>query len=424
MRTSSPSPSDDDSRPKPDNEVRDSGLVRLHLDRDEARRRFERSDVDARGVNFSDSIAVNRRSYKTTTKLVDGETLPRKLARLRWEAEEIQLELDKRKEQPALKDGAEDEEDLEDGVLKLSEILDTLHMKSRSTNGTSRTAEAPLSRQLHEATPSGVNTQVERSQESENSARAEPSQTSTTAAIAAFADRLSSLESALGLGSVPSTNESNSILPTLASLSTQITALSTTLASASLQASSTSTSSSYGRSQTSSSIPHLDAVASRLRNLTSESDKLALSRKRALESLHDLQEARIRLPTSFNSAPAQSDPPRDQAASLFEDSSAKIAALYATLPTIQDLQPLLPVVLERLRSLHVLHADAAGAKSDLEEVVNQQAATSQEIERWRKGLEDVEAKMAEYQKVVSGNTEVIGKMVEDIEERLARLEPQ
>jgi nuclear migration protein JNM1 len=85
---------------------------------------------------------------------------------------------------------------------------------------------------------------------------------------------------------------------------------------------------------------------------------------------------------------------------------------------------LLPVVLERLRSLHVLHADAAGAKSDLEEVVNQQAATSQEIERWRKGLEDVEAKMAEYQKVVSGNTEVIGKMVEDIEERLARLEPQ
>lgn len=387
------------------------------MDRDEARRRFERSDVDARGVNFSDSIAVNKRSYKTTTKLVDGETLPRKLARLRWEAEEIQLELDKRKEQPALKDGAEDEEDLEDGVLKLSEILDTLHMKSRSTDGTTRTAEAPLSRQLHEATPSGVNTQVERSQGPGDSAQAKPSQTSTTAAIAAFADRLSSLESALGLGSVPSTNESHSILPTLASLFTQITALSTTLASS-------STSASYDRSQTSSGIPHLDAVASRLRNLTSESDKLALSRKRALESLHDLQEAHTRLPTSFNSSAAQSDPSRGQAASLFEDSSAKIAALYATLPTIQDLQPLLPVVLERLRSLHVLHADAAGAKSDLEEVVNQQATTSQEIERWRKGLEDVEAKMAEYQKVVSGNTEVIGKMVEDIEERLARLEPQ
>ena len=144
----------------------------------------------------------------------------------------------------------------------------------------------------------------------------------------------------------------------------------------------------------------------------------------ALESLHDLQEARTRHPSSFNSATAQSDPSRDQAASHFEDSSAKIAALYATLPTIQDLQPLLPVVLERLRSLHVLHADAAAAKSDLEAVVNQQAATSQEIERWRKGLEDVEAKIAEYQKAVSGNTEVIGKMVEDIEERLARLEPQ
>jgi nuclear migration protein JNM1 len=316
-----------------------------------------------------------------------------------------------------LKDGAEDEEELEDGVLKLSEMLDTLRMKSRSTNGTTRTAEAPLSRQLHEATPPGMNTQVERSQGSEGSAQAELLQTSTTAAIAAFADRLSSIESALGLGSVPSTNESHSILPTLASLSTQITALSATLASS-------STSASYSRSQTSGSVPHLDAVASRLRNLTSESDKLVLSRKRALESLHDLQEARTRLPSSFNSAATQSDPSRDQAASLFEDSSAKIAALYATLPTIQGLQPLLPVVLERLRSLHVLHADAAGAKSDLEEVVNQQAATSQEIERWRKGLEDVEAKMAEYRKGVSGNTEVIGKMVEDIEERLARLEPQ
>jgi nuclear migration protein JNM1 len=85
---------------------------------------------------------------------------------------------------------------------------------------------------------------------------------------------------------------------------------------------------------------------------------------------------------------------------------------------------LLPVVLERLRSLHVLHADAAGAKGELEEVEKQQAATSQEIERWRKGLEDVEAKMVEYQKVMGKNTEVIGKMVEDVEERLARLEPQ
>jgi nuclear migration protein JNM1 len=417
VRTSSPSPSDEDDRHDPD-----ARLDRQHLDQHGARRLFERSTVDAQDVDFSDSLASNRKSYRVIES--ENESLSKKLARLKREAEEIKLELEKRKEGSIPKVGPEDEGDLEDGVVKLSEMLDNLHTSSRSINGTTFAAEAALSRQRHKATRSGADSGAERALvKSEDPPPAEASQPSTTTAIAAFADRLSSLESALGLASVPSATDTASILPTLTFLSTQITTLSTTLASPSLQASSTNAPSS-GRSQTSSSIPHLDALASRLRSLTSESDKLAVSRKRALESLHDLQEARTRHPTSFHPTPAQSDAPRDQAVSVFEDSSAKIAALYATLPTIQDLQPLLPVVLERLRSLHVLHADAAGAKGELEEVEKQQAATSQEIERWRKGLEDVEAKIVEYQKVMGKNTEVIGKMVEDVEERLARLEPQ
>jgi nuclear migration protein JNM1 len=71
-----------------------------------------------------------------------------------------------------------------------------------------------------------------------------------------------------------------------------------------------------------------------------------------------------------------------------------------------------------------LHADAASARGELDEVEKQQTATAQEIERWRKGLEGVEAKMAEYQTVMGKNTDIIGKMVEDVEERLARLENQ
>ena len=74
--------------------------------------------------------------------------------------------------------------------------------------------------------------------------------------------------------------------------------------------------------------------------------------------------------------------------------------------------------------MQVLHTDAADTKGELEEVEKQQAAIGQEIERWRKGLEDVEGKMTEYQKVMGKNTEVIDKMVEDVEERLARLETQ
>ena len=374
-------------------------------------------------MDFSDRLDSNRQSYKVKVYGTEDESLSRKLARLRREAEEIKVELDKRKEGFLREDEAEDEGDVEDGVVELSEVLDNLHTDSRSMNATAFTAQVPSARQRHKPASSGVGSGRERAPQKPESRSLEAPQASTTAAIAAFADRLSSLESALGLASAPSTNESTSILPTLTSLSTQITTLSATLASPSLQVLSTSVPS-LSRSQTSSSIPHLDALASRLRSLTSESDKLAVSRKRALESLHDLQEARMRDPTSFHSTLAQSDIPRDQAAAVFEDSSAKIAALYATIPTIQDLQPLLPVVLERLRSLQVLHADAASAKGELEEVEKQQSATNQEIERWRNGLEDVEAKMVEYQKVMGKNTDVIGKMVEDVEERLARLENQ
>lgn len=408
-RTASPSPSDEDSRHDPD-----AGLDRQHIDRNGARRRFERSTVDAEDVDFSDKVASSRKSYKTYES--ESESLSKKLARLKREAEEIKLELEKRKEGSLPNaETPEDEGDVEDGVVKLSEMLDGLH-----------TTSIPMTTPIFKAgtahaAPSGVGSGGGHAlKQSKNTQEVLPA--STLTAIAAFADRLSSLESALGLASTPLTSDVTSVLPTLTSLSTQITTLSTILASPSIQSPSSSANTA-GRSQTSSSIPHLDALASRLRNLTNESDKLAASRKRALESLHDLLEARLRNPVAF-SASIPSEPTGDQAASVLEDSSAKIAALYATLPTIQDLQPMLPVVLERLRSLQVLHADAASAKGELDEVEKQQAATAQEIERWRKGLEGVEAKMAEHHKAMGKNTEIIGKMVEDVEERLARLENQ
>ena len=420
VRTPSPSPSDDDGRHDPD-----AGLDRQYLDPNGARKRFEHSTVDAQDVNFSDRLDSNRQSYKTKEKSYqsEDESLSRKLARLRSEAEEIRLELEKRKEGTV--NGYEPETDVnvEDGVLKLSEMLDNLHKDSRHITSTKFTGKGAFSGQPRNAIPSGLESgKAYGPGVTEHPMPAEPPPGSATTAIAAFADRLSSLESALGLASVPLTNEATSILPTLASLSTQITTLSATLASSSQG--STTSASSTSRSLTSSSIPHLDALANRLRSLTNESDKLAVSRKRALEAFHELQEIRMRPAKYFNSTPAPTGLAPEHAASVFEDSSAKIAALYATLPTIQDLQPLLPVVLERLRSLQVLHADAAGVKGSMEDVEKQQATIDQEIERWRKGLEGIEAKMVEYQKVMGKNTEVIGKMVEDVEERLARLETQ
>ncbi len=429
-RTTSPSLSDDDGRHDPD-----TGLDRQHLDREQARRRFERSSVHAKDIDYSDSLASNHRSYKTKSRrrrikengveelgdLSDSEdeTLTRKLARLRREAEEIKLELEKRQEEPTNKGKTEDDEATEDSVVKLSEMLDGLHTTSKATNGTRET----FSHRIAAEPPRPATS------ERTNAVQKEPTpieaSVSTNSAIASFSDRLTALESTLGLASTPTNTESASILPVLTSLSTQITTLSTNLISSSSSTYTPSDASITSSTQNQSTLPHLDALASRLRTLTAESDKLNVSRKRALDSLHELQEARMRDPIKYARERKAEDPAaaNEIARSVFEDSSAKITALYATLPTIKDLQPLLPVVLERLRSLQSIHAGAATAKEDLDEVERRQAETSREIARWTNGLADVEAKMKEYEKVMGENKEVVGNMVGAVETRLAKLEP-
>lgn len=132
----------------------------------------------------------------------------------------------------------------------------------------------------------------------------------------------------------------------------------------------------------------------------------------------------MRDPQRYANAGSASDASREISKSIFDDSSAKITALYATLPTIQDLQPLLPVVLDRLRSLQGLHAGAATAKEDLDDLERRQAETSRDIDRWTKGLENVETKMNEWEKVMDENRNVVEKMVGEVEGRLGTFEPR
>jgi nuclear migration protein JNM1 len=46
----------------------DGGLNHQRFQTDQARSRFQPSRVDAQGVDFSDSIAAQRRSYRTATQ--------------------------------------------------------------------------------------------------------------------------------------------------------------------------------------------------------------------------------------------------------------------------------------------------------------------------------------------------------------------
>ncbi|KIW92020.1 uncharacterized protein Z519_07002 [Cladophialophora bantiana CBS 173.52] len=484
VRTISPSPSDsDEARP---------GLDRQPLDRDGARRRFEPSVVDARDVDFSDSIGGTRRAYRTRNSrrrrrwlhgngieevgdLSDSEeeTLATKLARLKREAEEVRLELERRereKEQEKDEDGefkdsveeqqhqggaggGDEDEDVDvDGVRELSRVLDGLSTKAKLKAGTSM--EDEFVSRLTSSSLQGQRHQPKETNEISSNTAATPS---TLSAVAAFSDRLTALESALGVSSTGAASQTGAILPTLASLSTQVTTLSATLAPQSTASGETSSSST---SQFNTAL--LETISTKLKTLIAESDRLAASRKHALASLADLHDKRMQqlvsatvhsntrprlrgLSTASSSAAAAANnahanenkqggdipdgvvgPGQEslqiQSQLFLDEQSSKITALYNVLPTIQNLQPLLPVVLERLRTLSVIHNGAAQAKGLVDELESRQGEMKEEIAKWREAVETVEKGMGELEGVMKENVEVIGGRVREVEARVDRLE--
>ncbi|RMZ79471.1 hypothetical protein DV738_g3410, partial [Chaetothyriales sp. CBS 135597] len=426
LRTDSPSPSDDADG--------DERLVHQRIDQESARRRFEPFVVDAANVNFGDTVnAEERISYRARTRrrrraqFGDGsdddsdedESLGARIARLKREALEVRLELDRRKGEGV---SAETDDD-GGGVDEVEKLLSDLNATNSQARTTHDHAEQAFLRTLSKT-----------SQPSKDAARkSTPLPTdretsvatiSQTAAVAEFSDRLTALESALGLTTVDPTAPASAILPTLNSLTEQITTLSSIITPARAASGSAP-----------ASLPNLDALQSRIQLLTAEADKLAASRRAALASLDDLQEARLRYntirtnrthsrPTSSHNGPMQ-DMDRQEGqlhSSLFlQEQASKINALYQLLPTIEGLQPLLPTVLERLRSLSVIHAGAAEARGELDDVIRRQDETREEIKKWRGAVESVERKMAEMSKDMKENVDVVGGLIGGVEERIKAL---
>ena len=466
VRTISPTPSsDDDHRP---------GLDRQPLDRDTARRRFETSRIDAKDVDFSDTIAGTRRAYRTQgsrrrRKRIqengeeevgdlsesEDETLGTKLARLKREAEEVRMELERREREKDVDgdpkvpvNGQQQREENEDadGVQELSRTLDQLSTKARlKTNGS---VEADFILRLSSSTTQGRQQQQHKRESGPSPSLDNTAPPPTLSAVADFSDRLTALESALGLSSTTSTSQTAAILPRLASLSTQITTLSATLASPSISTS--------GPQNT---TPHLDTIATKLKLLLAESERLTQSRKAAIVSLTDLHEKRMQhlasgvsvhassRPSRLRGLSSTNEPSHDQDGNVLDsqreedattdgpgaeslkiqsqvfldDQASKITALYHLLPTIRDLQPLLPVVLERLRALSVLHNGAAGAKGLVEDLEGRQREMKEEVGRWRDAVERVEMGMKEAGAVMRENVDVLGGRVREVEGRVEQL---
>ncbi|OJJ82072.1 dynactin subunit 2 [Aspergillus glaucus CBS 516.65] len=431
-----------------DEDDSNSDIDRQGVNADEARAQFMGATVDAREVNFSDSIAARRKSYKSKNRrrrvrddgleevgdLSDSEdeSLERKLARLRREVEELKDEMTARQEKAdaeTKESSAEGQEKLDGGVQELSRALDTLYASSRSAAGP-HSAAATLSRKI--ATDAAPDSTPPRSPAPENKTEASTSASSSVLShAAAFDGRLALVEAAMGISSSsnPFVADGNSepslqpVLPAMDHLTSRLSTL-TTLLVGPAPASAVPTMGSAPPS-TIVSTPNLEALSTRVRKLTTDAEVLASARKRALDAAKAAQTAKVApapVEPSDMSVSSSSTTEVDPVANQRDEQATKIQALYATLPTIQSLHPLLPSVLERLRSLRAIHAGSAQAAESLDELERRQGEMKKEIEQWREGLRMVEERMGQGEASMKSNIELVEPWVRDLEKRLDRME--
>ncbi|KAL2215986.1 dynactin subunit [Thermoascus aurantiacus ATCC 26904] len=444
-----------------------SDIDRRGVNADEARARFLGAELDARDVNFSDSISAKRKSYRSKSRRrrrrADGteelgdlsdsepESLERKLARLRREAEELKDELAKRQAEKKESSGQgqgegektttkeQQDEQLGDGLLELSRALDNLHASMRGVSAP-HSADVILSQKLaagSQIDSTAATAAAKGPQKNSISEGTTDSTTSTSSGLlahaASFEARLAAVEAAMGISSSanPYMTEDNSqilqpVLPALDNLTSRLSTLTSTLTGPAPVSAVPTTGS--GPPATTVTSTHVEALTARIKKLTADAEALAAARKRAVDAAKAAQAARIAAAAidyaSDVDVDTSSATEADPAATQRDEQAAKIQALYATLPTIQSLHPLLPSVLERLRSLRAIHAGAAQASETLDALEKRQAEMRREIEQWREGLRVVEEKMKEGEAALKSNLDVVGPWVKDLESRLARLEGQ
>lgn len=395
-----------------DDEADSPSISRSRLHPDEARSHFSPAQIDARDVDFSDRVNGKRKSYKASSRRQqkredgtevlgdisdeeDGESLERKLARLRREIEEVKEESRKRNYEKQKANGTSDDVDGGDEAVNLSKMLDSIsvsHGKSNESVG-ARLAKSLGSSIKSTEPPKTANTMQKEGEATTYTVTYAPDyqQSHTFARAADFDSRLTLLEKALGITStaLPAFDSKGvpmAVLPTLDRLQRQIAVISE------------------------ASPSSLDSISRRVRTLTQEAERLDEARKSAKVAQEELRAANGDTPTRTGDGEDGGD----------SEQVAKINALYGTLGTIENLAPILPSLLDRLRSLRAIHTDAAKASETLERVAKKQEDMAADIKKWREGLEKVEQAMKQSETVMGGNMKVVEGWVKDLEERMAQ----
>lgn len=335
------------------------------------------------------------------------ESLERKLARLRREIAEVKGEVEQRKTGDGSKQvlNGEDTHDIE----ALNELLETV--RPTSGFGEEQGAAARLTKRLAAAAsaPSAPSSKLAPSSQQTQPSSSTDAPTTytltyapiynpshTLSKVTSFETRLSALEAALGIDSLPLPTQdrptAKPLLPTLDTLDRQLTTLTTSTDSS------------------------LDTLSRRVRQLISDTQTLESARKAARAAATEEPS------TSVPSAKSTADVHSPEATALADpDNVAKIHALYGTLPTIESLAPLLPATLDRLRSLRALHADAGMASQTLRRVEERQESVREEIGEWRDGLDKVEKAVQDGAGRTRENAAVVEGWVRELEGRVEKL---
>ncbi|KAI9802199.1 MAG: hypothetical protein M1825_002919 [Sarcosagium campestre] len=413
-----------------DDESTNPNISSQRLHPQQARSHFSTAKVDARDADFSDRLNAKRKSYRVSRRRLgqgelepeelgdssedENESLGRKLARLRREAEEVREEL--RMKEAEAGDLAEVEADptIDEAFRKqqadtadICDMLDHLRVVARGPSAAGG-AEAQLVRKINTSLVAAGprHTTISQTDNDEGQGISTlPSytinyapdfeQTHTLAKVADFDSRLLLLEKVLGLPS-PLSMDFNPPTPILQNLGTLQDQLKTLV---------------------DASPASLDALSRRVRQLTHETEKFDEARRQLKAGAKQVETSR----------PGHDDDEDEGAAGdtsadggIDEERAAKVTALYGTLPTIENLAPLLPPLLDRLRSLRDIHAGAADASDTLAEVEKRQEEMEKEIQGWRESLEQTEASMRRNEETLKGNVQVVEGWVRDLEARLAK----
>lgn len=373
--------------------------------------------VDAKEADFSDRVSGKRKSYKASSRRYrilddgveelgdlsdedEGESLARKIARLKREIEEAKEEYGRQKiekpadDQPADDQPADEEAGQEEELSSLSQVLDEISKHNGDlTQGLGfrpvRVGPSPT-KKTEEGTAEGELVDGQSAATYTVTYAPTYEQTHALAKAADFDQRLALLEKAIGIGSaaLPELNSSGlprAIVPTLEKLQKQVSTLS-------------------GASSAS-----LDTISRKVRQLTQEAEQLEKQRRQAKQAKEAL--ASTGAGTASPGIPDSED----------SEQITKINALYSTLPTIEGLTPLLPPLLDRLRSLRAIHADAATAGETLDRIERRQADMASDIKQWREGLEKIETATQEGDTSMLNNKKVVEGWVKDLEDKMAKL---